>query len=142
MNRMQSGSALAPCRGPLRAIASVVLPHPDALDALGWVRAQAIMEGALAPRPPAIKRQIRLFLRAVNLLPVLTTGRTLTALPLEGRRAFLQRLQRSRVLLLRRGLWGVRTLLFMGYYGQDAVRDGIGYRANPGGWEARKEGHP
>jgi hypothetical protein len=96
------------------------------------------MEGALASRPAAVKSQLRAFLRLLNLLPLATTGHTLRGLPPARRTAFLESVQRSRLALLRRGLWGVRTLLFMGYYNQDAVRVGIGYRAHPDGWEARR----
>ena len=92
------------------------------------------MEHALAPRPEGVKKQLQLFLRLVNVLPLVTTGRTLAKLPLKRRAAFLQRLQRSPLLPVRRGLWGVRTLIFMGYYTQDDVRREIGYRADPWGW--------
>jgi hypothetical protein len=33
-------------------------------------------------------------------------------------------------------MWGIRTLLFMGYYNQDRVRQEIGYGADPWGWTA------
>ena len=130
---------LSSLRGPLRAMGSVVLPAPDALDEEGWLRAESIMEHALAPRPSGVKRQLRLFLRVVNLLPLLSTGRTLSGLSLDRRAAFLQGLERSSLQPLRRGLWGVRTLLFMGYYTQDQVRREIGYRASPEGWSGREE---
>ena len=129
--------ALSSVRGPLRAIGSVVLPSPDALDPEGWRKAEAIMEQALNPRPTKVKRQLRLFLRLVNLLPLFSMGRTLTTLSLERRVAFLERLQRSSLQPLRRGLWGVRTLIFMGYYNQDSVRENIGYAAHLRGWKGR-----
>lgn len=133
---------LSDLTGPVRAIGDVVLPGPEALDEEGWRRAVAIMEHALASRPDGVKRQLRLFLRLVNLLPVLATGRTLSALPPARRASFLQSLERSKIMLLRRGLWGVRTLLFMGYYTQESVRESIGYRASPGGWSDRRGGGP
>ena len=128
---------LSPFREILRALGDVVLPGPNVLDQEGWEAAEAIMEAALAPRPPSVKKQLRLFLRLLNLLSLLSTGRTLRRLPGEKRAIFLAGLQRSRLAPLRRGLWGVRTLLFMGYYNQDPVRNGIGYRADPRGWAAR-----
>jgi hypothetical protein len=131
-------SVLGPVRRPFRALGNVVLPRPDALSEEGWERAEAVIESALAQRPAGVKRQIRLFLRVVNLLPVATTGRTLVGLPPDGRAKFLERLERSRFMLLRRGLWGVRTLAFMGYYTQEPVRQAIGYRASPEGWDLRE----
>ncbi len=136
MNGPGSEPVLSSLQAPLRAIGSVVLPSPEALDGEGWLEAEAIMERALASKPSGIKRQIRLFLRLVNFLPVLTTGRTLVKMPVERRAAFLQRLHRSPLMPLRRGLWGIRTLLFMGYYNQETVRRRIGYGADPWGWTA------
>jgi len=136
MDGPESEAVLSSLQDPLRAIGSVVLPSSEALDEEGWIQAEAIIEGALASKPQGIKRQIRLFLRLVNILPVLSTGRTLVGLPLDRRAAFLRRLHRSPLMPLRRGLWGIRTLLFMGYYNQDRVRQEIGYGAVPWGWTA------
>jgi len=56
-----------------------------------------------------------------------------------ARRArFLDSLQTSRLLLARRGIWGLRTLVLMGYYGRPRAAAAIGYRADPRGWEARR----
>ena len=130
---------LAGLHGPLRAIGGSVLPSGRTLGEEGWRQAQHIIEHALEARPAGVRRQFRLFLRVVSLLPFLWTGRTLQQLPPRRRAAFLDRLQRSRLLLLRRGFWGVRTLLFMGYYLQEPIRTGIGYRARGEGWAGRGE---
>ena len=50
----------------------------------------------------------------------------------------LETLQDAPVLLLRRGIWGLRTLAFMGYYTRPDAQRAIGYRADPRGWEARR----
>ena len=131
-----SGPVLSSLREPLRAVGSVVLPSPDALDEEGWAEAERIIEKALAPKPAGVKLQIRLFLRALNVLPLVTSGRTLVGLPLERRTAFLERLHSSPLMPLRRGLWGIRTLLFMGYYNQPRIRESIGYAADSWGWTA------
>ncbi|MGW8267626.1 MAG: hypothetical protein ACWGSQ_14770 [Longimicrobiales bacterium] len=119
----------------------VIFPHPRALDADGWEKAEAIIEAALAPRPPVVKWQLRLFLRLVNLMTLPSTGCTFETLPLERRASVLEGLERSRLKALRRGLWGVRTLLFMGYYTQDKIRERIGYHATPEGWAALPREH-
>jgi hypothetical protein len=125
----------------LRLLGEALSPEAAALDDAGWRRAEAIIAGALAQRPPAVRRQLVLFVRlATGLLPVLFTGRSLRRLDPAARRVFLERLSHSGFLLLRRGVWGVRTLVFMGVYGQDVVRERIGFRAHPDGWEARRDG--
>lgn len=74
-------------------------------------------------------RQLHLLLRALDLLPVLTRGRRLRSLAPDDREAFLARVQDAPILLVRRGLWGLRTLVFMGHYGRPEVQAAIGYGA-------------
>jgi hypothetical protein len=47
-------------------------------------------------------------------------------------------LETARLVLVRRGFWGLRTLILMGYYGRPAAAAAIGYRADPQGWEMRR----
>jgi hypothetical protein len=129
---------IPPVRAIFRAIAVTVVPEAARLDVAGWSELEEIVERALAGRPLAMRRQLSAFLRAVELLPVARHGRRFTGLDAERRTRVLQALQRSRVLALRRGMWGIRTLIFMGYYARPAAAAGIGYRASAGGWEARR----
>jgi len=133
-----SESALAPVRGTFRALAQTFVPEAAALDAHGWAAVEAIVEQALAERPARVRRQIGLLIRVLETLPLLRWGRRFSALDAATRLRFLETLQRSPVLLLRRGIWGVRTLAFMGYYARPETRALIGYRADAHGWEARR----
>jgi hypothetical protein len=81
-----------------------------------------------------------LFMRLLEWLPVFRYGHRLTRLSVECRSRFLERLQDSPWLLLRRGVWGLRTLLFMGYYARPEAGRAIGYRADARGWAARRPG--
>jgi len=133
-------SPLTPVRGTFHALTATVVPDAAGLDERGWERLDAIVGEALATRPPSLVRQLRLFVRVVDLLPLLRHGRTFRGLSPARRLALLERLERSRLRAVRRGVWGVRTLAFMGYYGQDDVRRRIGYRAHPDGWDAASGG--
>jgi len=123
-----------------RAVATTVVPEAGTLDAEGWLAVEAIIERTLADRPAKIRRQLRLFLRTIDLLPVARTGRRFRALGPERRREVLERLERSRLLLVRRGFWGLRTLVFMGYYARPEAAAAIGYDASALGWEAVRHG--
>jgi len=65
-------------------------------------------------------------------------GRPFTSLEPSRRGSFLGAVQDAPWLLVRRGFWGLRTLVFLGYYGRPAAGAEIGYRAHPRGWEARQ----
>ena len=84
-----------------------------------------------------MSRQLVVFLRLLQALPVARYGRPLSSLNARQRTKFLESVERSPVLLVRRGFWGVRTLVFMGYYTRDDVAQSIGYRASRDGWAAR-----
>jgi hypothetical protein len=99
---------------------------------------EATVERALAARPAALRRQLSLFIRILDLGARLRTGRGLTALEPARRDRFLEQVAASPVALFRRGLWGLRTLVMLGWYTQPAVVAAIGYRADPAGWDARR----
>ncbi len=121
----------------LRAVITTVVPDATALDAAAWTEIDSIVSGQLAQRPPALRRQLGALLSMVQWLPVLRYGRPFTALDAAGRTRVLAALERAPLLLLRRGIWGLRTLALLGYYARTAAGREIGYRGDPHGWEAR-----
>lgn len=120
---------LDPVRPVFRAVARTVAPGTRRLDESGWYELEEIVEDALSSRPPEMRRQLRILLRAVEWVPVLRWGRRFTSLGAGRRERFLAGLQDAPLLLLRRGFWGLRTLVFMGYWGREEARREIGYDA-------------
>ena len=121
-----------------RAVATCVVPEAARLEAAQWDQLEAIVARAIAARSRSVQRQLTLFLILLEWLPLLRYARRLSRLDSARRANFLDRLQRAPLLLLRRGFWGVRTLILMGYYGRPAAAREIGYRADARGWEARR----
>ena len=131
-------AVLPSVRPVFRAIAATVVPEAASLTEREWSEVEAIVEDALAQRPPKVRRQLALLMKVIDILPRLTQGTSFRALDPSRRLRVLDRLQHAPVLLLRRGVWGIRTLAFMGYYARPAAAAGIGYRASSLGWEARR----
>lgn len=131
-------SVLAPVRPIFRSLAVTIVPDAAALDERAWGEVEQHIEEALRQRVPRMRRQLRLLVRALDVLPVTRYGRPFTKLDPARRTRVLERVERSRVLLLRRGFWGLRTLVMLGYYGRPEAARAIGYRASPLGWEARR----
>ncbi len=121
-----------------RAVATCVVPEATRLEVAQWDEMEAIVARAIAARPRSVRRQLALFLILLEWLPLLRYARRLSRLDAARRANFLDRLQRAPLLLLRRGFWGVRTLILMGYYGRPAAVTDIGYRVDARGWEARR----
>lgn len=135
-------SLLAPVRRTFRAAAEAILPATTTLDEAGWATVERVVESALAQRPRKAQRQIVMFLRVLSVYPLLRHRRRFAELPRDRRERILHGLERGRHVLLRRGVWGLRTLVFMGYYTQPVHAASIGYRASPRGWRAiRGTGH-
>jgi len=122
----------------LRAVVTTVVPDAAALDAAAWADIDTIVAGQLAQRPAAVRRQLGLLLGVVQWLPVLRYGRPFTALDAARRTRVLAALERAPAVLVRRGIWGLRTLALLGYYVRPAAAAEIGYRGDRRGWEARK----
>ena len=91
---------------------------------------------AVKRRPAALQRRLRTFLYFIQWMPLLRYGRPFTALAPQQRQRFLLYLENHPIKMIRVGFWGLRTLVFMGYYGRAAGAQAIGYRADPAGWEA------
>ncbi len=85
-----------------------------------------------------MKRQLGLLFRVIELLPLLRFGRPFTKLGAAERTRFLAALEDAPLLLLRRGFWGLRTLVYLGYYARPEAGRGDRVRRRPArGWEAR-----
>lgn len=125
-------------RSTFRAVARAVVPEAAALDEGGWAALEAIVGRALAARPPRMRRQLLLFLRAIEWLPRLPQRARFSRLDPAEQARFLRTLERSPLLLVRRGFWGLRTLILMGYYARPEAAIEIGYRARPEGWSVRR----
>lgn len=126
---------LAPVGPSFRAIATTVVPELATATTEVWTAVEQIVEGALATRPAPMAHQLVVFVRLVGIASRVRFGRSLPALDASRRLRLLRSFERSPVLLLRRGVWGLRTLVFMGYYTQPAVIASLGYRAVPAGWQ-------
>jgi hypothetical protein len=133
-----SEAVLPAVRPAFRALAGTFVPEAAALDERGWAAAEEIVERFLAAKPRGIRRQLVLLIRLLDLLPLLRHGRRFRSLDPARRLRFLEAMQGAPVLLLRRGVWGLRSVAFMGYYARPEAAAAIGYRADPRGWEARR----
>ena len=127
---------IPPGRRAFRSLAVTIVPGAARLDAEGWQDVEARIEAALRTRPPRLRRGLRLLVLALEWSPLLRHRRRFSRLDDARRIQTLDRVQRSPNLLLRRGFWGLRTLVLLGYYGRSEVRRSVGYRADPAGWAA------
>lgn len=122
----------------LRSIAEAVVPEARAMNEAEWRAFDQVIDGVLSRRPAAMRRQLGLLLRIVNLFSLIRYRRSFSKLTNAQRTTLLSSLQDSPVLVLRRGFWGLRTLVFMGYYAQPERATALGYAAHPRGWEQRR----
>lgn len=117
-----------------RAAATAFVPELADAPPETWRMLFATVDAAVASRPAQVRRQLGGFLRLLDVAAWLRFARPLHQLDLDTRIRFLRRFERAPVALFRRGMWGIRTLVFMGYYTQPPVIASLGYRATAAGW--------
>jgi len=121
-----------------RALAESFIPEIAGADPNSWRQVEDIVSNAIKDRPPAVQRQILAFIRILDGIALVRHGSRLAALHPVKRTRLIEGIGASRLLLLRRGVWGLRTLVQMGWYCQPAVQEALGYRATAAGWAARR----
>ncbi len=138
-HRLDAGDErpLAPVGPTFLALAETFVPEMVELEDSGRERVLEVVESGLRARPPSVSRQLRVFVRLLDGLARLRYGRGLSTLSRERRTRLLETMEDSPVRLLRQGIWGLRTLAFMGYYTREDIYRAIGYRPEAGGWESR-----
>ena len=109
------------------AIAPRIVPASAGMTSEARDAMMALIEGTLASRTPAMRRQFRLFLRVLRWLPLVRYLRPLDRLNGARQDAALRWFQDHPVQVIRGGFWGVRTLVLLGYYGQPANGPSISY---------------
>ena len=122
---------------PVVTLTITLVPAARDLQPASWQTFRKIIDDALARRSRGLQIQVKCFLWFLNLAPILRYGKTMTRLHESQRTRFLAKIERSRLAILRKGFWGIRTLIFMGYYGRSETQRELGYRAEPLGWSAR-----
>jgi hypothetical protein len=127
-----------PAPAVFRAVAATVVPEATRLERTQWDELEAIVGRYVAGRPPSIRRQLTALLLLIDWVAVLRFGRRFRSLDDARRTRLLAGFADAPSLLLRRGFWGLRTLVLMGYYGRAQAAAAIGYRADARGWEARR----
>ena len=126
-----------PLRDALRPLATSFVPEIAGATAAEWSELEQRIAHALAARPAAVRRQLGLFVRVLEAASRIRYRSSLAALDPGRRTALLEAFAGSPLLLFRRGIWGLRTLVMLGWYTQPSVVSALGYRASPAGWQAR-----
>lgn len=125
-------------RGMLPSLARGFVPETAGARPDQWITLETRIGEALAARPPALRRQLALFARVLDTAARLRYRGRLSRLAPAQLTALLEWFGRSPLLLFRRGIWGLRTLVMLGWYTQESVTGALGYRASPAGWEDRR----
>lgn len=111
----------------LDEVAACIVPELAAADPATRALLREVIDEALSERAPGVRRQFATFLSLLHLLPLLRWGSSFEGLDAARRRRYLLWLQDRAPSLLRKGFWGLKTLVFMGYYSQAAVAPSISY---------------
>jgi hypothetical protein len=87
----------------------------------------AAVDQELRPRPRLQQFEFKLLLFAIRWMTVPFSLHRFERLPGERQARWLSFLENAPLTLLRVGIWGLKTLVFLGYYTQDGVQQRILY---------------
>jgi hypothetical protein len=119
----------------LQVLAARIVPETAALDSAGLSRFFGIIDHALLARPVPVRRQFAVFLGLLRWAPVLRYGAPLEKLRANRQDSVLRWFEDCPASLLRTGFWGLKAMVFMGYYGQPETNELVGYAPDFGGGE-------
>lgn len=111
----------------LQVLAIRIVPETTELDAAGLSRFFGIIDEALQDRPASVRRQFAIFLGVLRWAPLARYGSPLDKLRAERQDVVLRWFEDCPVSLLRKGFWGLKAMVFMGYYGQPETNELVGY---------------
>lgn len=108
-------------------LAARIVPETTELDDDGRDRFFAIIDNALFDRPVNVRRQFAVFLGLIRSAPIIRYGKPFEKLTANCQDAVLRWFEDCPVGVFRKGLWGLKAMVFMGYYGQPETNELVGY---------------
>lgn len=117
----------------LTALGHALVPETRGLPAERQAKFFEIIDTLLATRPERTVRLLAIFLVVLRWFPLLRFGGRLDRLQGERQKTALRWFQDSPWVTVRTGFWGVKTLVYMGYYAQPEVAAGLGYTPSRSG---------
>jgi hypothetical protein len=112
----------------LGVLAARIVPEFSDLDAAGASRFYTIIDDALQDRPPTMRRQFGVFLSVMRWAPIVRYAAPFHRLAPARQDAVLRWFEDAPIALLRKGTWGLKSMVFMGYYGQPETNALVGYQ--------------
>jgi hypothetical protein len=111
----------------LLCLAACIVPQSAGAPAQVTDPLLAAVDEELLPRPRLQQLEFKLLLFAIRWMTVPFTLHRFERLPGERQARWLSFLENAPLTLLRVGIWGLKTLVFLGYYTQDGVQQRILY---------------
>lgn len=127
---------LLPIADRLRPFVETFVPATHDLDPDRYAALVAHVDARLATEPPALTRQLVVLVTLLHFMPIFRHLRTFSRLSPSERQRFLEHVQDGPIGPLRVGVWGLRTLVFLGWYADPEVGRTLGWHAHPRGWAA------
>jgi len=122
-------------RAFVTALGHALVPQTRGLSPDRQARFFEIIETMLATRPNQTVRLLKVFLAFLRWFPILRFGGRLDRLDGQRQTIALRWFENSPVASIRTGFWGVKTLVYMGYYAQPDVAAELGYTPSRNGNE-------
>ena len=111
----------------LLIVARRIVPEVATLDEPGLSAMLDLIDRTLAERGEGVRRKLAVFLGVLRWGPALRYGRPFDALQPQRQDAVLRWFESAPLSPLRQGMWGLKSMVFMGYYARAEAWQEIGY---------------
>lgn len=118
----------------LLALVHRIVPESRTLEGPSQGELFAIIEASLATKDASLRRLLSIFLIVLRWLPALRHGAPLDRLSPDTQDRVLRWFEGGPIAPFRKGFWGVKVLVFMGFYGRPEAAAAIG-------WAPSREGN-
>jgi hypothetical protein len=125
----------------LLSLAACIVPESAGAPTQVTEPLLAAVDEELRPRPRLQQLEFKLLLLAIRWMTVPFTMRRFEHLPPERQHGWLRALESAPLTMLRVGIWGLKTLVFLGYYTQAGVLQQILYFPSKDEGNARLHRH-
>jgi len=122
------------------SVARVIAPGTADLNEAGKDKFKAIIVWGISDKPAFVRNGFLFFLFVLKWMTLPFFFRTYDHVSLKWQTRILRMLESFPVRLVRTGIWGLKTLVFMGYYGQTDVAERLGYKPSFEGNEVLRAG--
>ena len=122
------------------ALQQALIPRSSSFTLSQRHDARALVNSLMAQQPSDAKRKLKVFLLIIDAYSLLRFGRSFRQLTGDSQQKVLRSFFDSPISLIRKGFWGLNTIVRLSVYGQESLHKDLGYTLKPNTQVSKEKG--